>query len=295
MKNYYEILDVDQNASKEEIMSQYRFMAFVFHPDRFSGNSKMQKKAEEKLKTINEAKDTLCNPGKRSAYDKKLEAHETTQRANDEFWQDFIRQAAQEYAEQGKTKHPPGTTAQPQKRKATKQELKDHLDKIENLLDEMKWRKAKEELSVFEDLGKTPKKPPEDIWLFCSKDRAEWKQAEGLEERSNEVKDNFIRNSALISLGIYLFIGIIWAITIDESGGNGAEEAAVAAGFGTPLVGSVCALIYGHAWSGRWGKTVDYLLGILAGIGVYLGLNLLGGCIVVVVIIVLINLFGSKK
>jgi curved DNA-binding protein CbpA len=295
MKNYYKILDIDPNASREEIMNQYKFMAFVFHPDRFSGNSKMQKKAEEKLKTINEAKDTLCNPGKRSAYDKKLEAHETTQRVNDEFWQDFIQQAAKEYAKQGGSKSSPGTTPQPKKRKATKQELKDHLAKIENLLDEMKWREAKEELSVFEDLGKTPKKPPENVWLFCGKDRPEWKRAERLEERSDEVKDNFIRKSALISLGIYLFIGIIWAIIVDESGGVDAEDAAVMVGFGAPFVGSISTLIYGYIWSGRWGKSVDYLLGILAGVGVYLGLNLLGGCIVVVAIMVLINLFGSKK
>lgn len=59
--NYYDILQVDKNASSEEIKKQYRKMAKDFHPDR-GGD-------EVKFKEINEAYEVLSDPQKRNAYD----------------------------------------------------------------------------------------------------------------------------------------------------------------------------------------------------------------------------------
>ncbi|MBU1130052.1 DnaJ domain-containing protein [Patescibacteria group bacterium] len=63
-KDFYEILGVSKNASKEEIKSAYRKLALKNHPDR-----NKESDAEEKFKEINEAYEILNNSEKKSAYD----------------------------------------------------------------------------------------------------------------------------------------------------------------------------------------------------------------------------------
>ena len=57
----YEILEIKPGASKDEIKTAYRDMCKVWHPDRFSGNPRLQKKADNKLKEINQAYKTLLD------------------------------------------------------------------------------------------------------------------------------------------------------------------------------------------------------------------------------------------
>jgi molecular chaperone DnaJ len=64
-KDYYSILEIDQNASEAEIKKAYRRLALKYHPDRNPGD----KTAEEKFKEINEAYACLSDPRKRSHYD----------------------------------------------------------------------------------------------------------------------------------------------------------------------------------------------------------------------------------
>ena len=68
MKDYYQILEIDPNASQENIKEQYRFLVQAWHPDKFS-NPNQKVKAEEKLKDINDAYEFLSNPAKRTSYD----------------------------------------------------------------------------------------------------------------------------------------------------------------------------------------------------------------------------------
>jgi molecular chaperone DnaJ len=70
MKNYYEILGVNENATTDEINKAFKQLALKWHPDRWATGTDEEKKiAEEKFKEYSEAKDILTNPQKRQEYD----------------------------------------------------------------------------------------------------------------------------------------------------------------------------------------------------------------------------------
>jgi curved DNA-binding protein CbpA len=55
ISHYYELLGLKPDASEEEIKQAYRDLSKVWHPDRFVRDPRLQNKAEEKMKEINEA------------------------------------------------------------------------------------------------------------------------------------------------------------------------------------------------------------------------------------------------
>ena len=59
LKRSFQILEVRYGASEKEVRQSYRDLASVWHPDRFSGNPRLQTRAEEKLKEANAAYETL--------------------------------------------------------------------------------------------------------------------------------------------------------------------------------------------------------------------------------------------
>lgn len=69
-KNYYDILQVNQNASPEIIEKAYKTLAKKYHPDLQPEENKKQ--AEEILKDINEAYEILSNPISKVDYDNTL-------------------------------------------------------------------------------------------------------------------------------------------------------------------------------------------------------------------------------
>lgn len=62
MKDYYKILGVEKNASKEDIKKAFRKLAHEHHPDKNKGD-------DRKFKEINEAYTTLSDDSKRQQYD----------------------------------------------------------------------------------------------------------------------------------------------------------------------------------------------------------------------------------
>lgn len=70
MKDYYKILEVDQDAPEEHIRKAYRRLALKYHPDHNPGDAS----AGERFKEIAEAYGVLADPVKRNEYDKWLRA-----------------------------------------------------------------------------------------------------------------------------------------------------------------------------------------------------------------------------
>ena len=69
-KNYYQILQVDQNASSEIIDKAYKTLIKKYHPDLQSEENKIY--ATEMIKKLNEAYEVLSNYEKRKLYDANL-------------------------------------------------------------------------------------------------------------------------------------------------------------------------------------------------------------------------------
>ena len=65
-KNHYGMLDVDPNATDDEIIKAYRKQALKYHPDKT-----LDSKTEEWMKLLNEAKEVLLSE-KRSDYDEHI-------------------------------------------------------------------------------------------------------------------------------------------------------------------------------------------------------------------------------
>ena len=72
MKNYYEILQVNENASQEIIEKAYKVLAKKYHPD-LQNDMKKKELSEDKLKQINEAYDILSDSFLRGQYDAELQ------------------------------------------------------------------------------------------------------------------------------------------------------------------------------------------------------------------------------
>ncbi|CAO2834464.1 unnamed protein product [Amaranthus hypochondriacus] len=65
-KDYYRILEVDYDATEDEIRSNYIRLALKWHPDK-----KKDEGATSKFQEINEAYQVLSDPMKRQEYDMK--------------------------------------------------------------------------------------------------------------------------------------------------------------------------------------------------------------------------------
>lgn len=80
-RDYYEILDIDKNASEGDIKKAYRNLAKKYHPDLNPDNAE----AEQKFKEATAAYEILSDPDKRSRYDRYGHAGVDPQAGNGDF------------------------------------------------------------------------------------------------------------------------------------------------------------------------------------------------------------------
>jgi curved DNA-binding protein CbpA len=59
LKRYLEILELAPDATMDDLNQAYRDLVNIWHPDRFAHNPRLEKKAEEKLKELNQAYEAL--------------------------------------------------------------------------------------------------------------------------------------------------------------------------------------------------------------------------------------------
>lgn len=78
MKNYYEILEVNERASKEVIEKAYKVLVKKYHPDMQSNNPKTY--SDTKIKEINEAYKVLSNEFLKEQYDIEIKKQEEKKR-----------------------------------------------------------------------------------------------------------------------------------------------------------------------------------------------------------------------
>jgi len=82
IETYYDILEIEESATSEEIKKAFRSLSKAYHPDPNQGaTARLLKDAEVRFKQINEAYQCLKEPEKRRRYDdelKKLRKSDTT-------------------------------------------------------------------------------------------------------------------------------------------------------------------------------------------------------------------------
>ncbi len=78
MKNYYEILQVNENASPEIIEKAYKVLVKKYHPD-LQKDEKIKEATGKRLREINEAYDVLSNTFLKEQYDIELQKEKEEQ------------------------------------------------------------------------------------------------------------------------------------------------------------------------------------------------------------------------
>ena len=86
MINHYQILNISENATDEEIKIAYRKLAILYHPDK---NKNID--ANKKFVEIKNSYDILLNPVKRKKFDKELEIQRLKNKIHNELNEKIIK------------------------------------------------------------------------------------------------------------------------------------------------------------------------------------------------------------
>ncbi|KNF09967.1 heat shock protein DnaJ domain protein [Gottschalkia purinilytica] len=101
MRNPYEVLNIREGASEEEIRAAYKKLVRKYHPDQYANNP-LSDLAEEKLKEINEAYDYLMkNRGSSSQYNSNNGTNYNNTNYNDNNSGTNVYAQIRSYIEQG--------------------------------------------------------------------------------------------------------------------------------------------------------------------------------------------------
>lgn len=59
LRQAYKILEIPENSSMSQIQQAYRDLSIIWHPDHYTSNERLQKKASQKMKELNAARDCI--------------------------------------------------------------------------------------------------------------------------------------------------------------------------------------------------------------------------------------------
>ena len=108
-KEYYKILEIEEDASEEEIKLAYRRLAKKYHPDPNQTDSK----AKEKFIELHKAYDTLINPQQKKFYDqagynpRNIDLSDMLWKYNSVRFREMLRQIYASYYRTPYSKPPP--------------------------------------------------------------------------------------------------------------------------------------------------------------------------------------------
>lgn len=125
MKNYYQIIGVDSDASEETIKRAYLLKVKKYHPDVYTGDKAfaMQKTAE-----LNEAYEVLKDETKRAEYNKTIKLNEPPKQTLKDRWQQY-KQRLNEWRKVLHMETGNSTKEKKQKPKLTKEQEQEKNDK----------------------------------------------------------------------------------------------------------------------------------------------------------------------
>lgn len=192
-KNYYDILQVNENASPEIIEKAYKVLAKKYHPDLQTPENKKQ--AEEILKEINEAYEILSDARKKHIYDNSLA--EKRERENEK---------QQQYQQQTYTNAIPKTdyTREKESHLKSQQELlyEQQLQREKQYQEEL--RRRQEELAYQERLQQARQKAYHDAYIQDLKNR-------GYKIRYKKSLKDYIKGFLTLIITLFILF-LLWQI-----------------------------------------------------------------------------------
>ncbi len=151
MKNYYEILEVNEHASGEIIEKAYNVLVKKYHPDLYTGEDKLY--AEQKIKDINEAYKILSNDFLREQYDLELHREKIEKYAQNNIYKVNFETSKKTKTKEGKNNK---KSKDDEKDTSTYQvgNIKNIIEISKNIIPDIKKIKNVEKIDVF-SLGLT--------------------------------------------------------------------------------------------------------------------------------------------
>ena len=125
MKNYYQIIGVDKDASQETIKNAYLLKVKKYHPDLYAGDKDF---ALAKTSELNEAYEILKDENKRAEYDAKINKPKK-QWSIKKWWQQ-LKQNWEIYKESHRVDDTPKKKKEKPKLSKEEQQLKNDKNKL---------------------------------------------------------------------------------------------------------------------------------------------------------------------
>lgn len=134
MKNYYEILEINEKASQEIVEKAYKVLVKKYHPDLQTDPDKKHE-CEIKIKEINEAYEILSNNDSRAQYDEELKEEQYEQLRQSQEQNNIYQDRSQEiYNNTNPTNQTSDVQHKEQEPQLTEEQYKQYEEEYQNAI-----------------------------------------------------------------------------------------------------------------------------------------------------------------